>query len=88
MAGARPSEPHFYLTLLATHGDHRGRGLGMGLLRENLARLDDLGVPAYLESSNPANDKRYAGVGFIPRDTIILATGHPVTTMWRPARGA
>src|SRR5882757_4089648 len=26
---ARPTEPHFYLSLLATHDDHRGAGLGM-----------------------------------------------------------
>ena len=84
---ARPSEPHFYLSLLATHSDHRGHGLGMDLLRENLARTDALGAPAYLESCNPANNKRYAGVGFRPLTTITLATGHPVTTMWRPAGG-
>lgn len=83
---AHPSEPHFYLSLLATHSDHRGRGLGMGLLTENLARIDALGAPAYLESCNPANNKRYASVGFTARDTITLASGHVVTTMWRPAR--
>jgi GNAT superfamily N-acetyltransferase len=82
----RPSEPHFYLSLLATHDDHRGRGLGMGLLTESLVRIDRLGAPAYLESSNPANDKRYERVGFTARDEITLASGHVVTTMWRPAR--
>lgn len=84
---ARPAEPHFYLSLLATHGEHRGRGLGMDLLRENLARIDALGMPAYLESSNPANDERYGGVGFVRRGEIVVASGHVVTTMWRPARG-
>jgi GNAT superfamily N-acetyltransferase len=82
---AHPAEPHYYLSLLATHGDHRGRGLGMGLLAENLARIDALGAPAYLESCNPANNKRYAGVGFVARDEVVLASGHVVTTMWRPA---
>lgn len=83
---ARPSEPHFYLSLLATHNDHRGSGLGMGLLQENLARVDALGLPAYLESCNPVNDKRYGSVGFVPRDELRTASGHVVTTMWRPAR--
>jgi GNAT superfamily N-acetyltransferase len=82
----RPGEPHFYLSLLATHDDHRGRGLGTGLLAESLARIDRLGVPAYLESSNPANNKRYERAGFAARDEITLASGHVVTTMWRPAR--
>lgn len=83
---ARPKEPHFYLSLLATHGDHRGRRLGMGLLRENLARIDALGAPAYLESSNPANNERYQGVGFRRVGEFVTATGQVVTTMWRAAR--
>jgi len=83
---AHPSEPCFYLTLLGVHDDHRGKGLGMGLLAESLARIDAQGAPAYLESSNPANIARYRSVGFTPRDTITIATGHVVTTMWRPAR--
>ncbi|MGC0419452.1 GNAT family N-acetyltransferase [Embleya sp. AB8] len=86
LGDAQPSEPHFYLSLLATHDEHRGRGLGMGLLTENLARIDALGMPAYLESCNPANHARYARAGFTPLDDITLDTGHVVTTMWRPAR--
>jgi GNAT superfamily N-acetyltransferase len=37
--------PHYYLSLLGTHPDHRGKGLGMGLLAENLARIDSEGMP-------------------------------------------
>ena len=33
-------EPHYYLSLLAVADAHRGRGLGMALLRENLARFE------------------------------------------------
>ena len=51
--------PHHYLSLLGTHPDHRGQGKGMALLAANLAQLDELGMPAYLESSNPANNHRY-----------------------------
>jgi len=83
---ARPGEPHFYLSLLGTHDDHRGKGLGMGLLAESLARIDRLGVPAYLESSNPANDRRYGRLGFAARDRITAPSGHIVTTMWRAAQ--
>lgn len=81
-----PVEPFFYLTILGTHADHRGKGLGMGLLTEGLRRVDELGAPAYLESTNPANLKRYEGAGFVKRDEIALAGGQVVTTMWRPAR--
>jgi GNAT superfamily N-acetyltransferase len=84
---SRPHEPHHYLSLFAAHPEHRGRGLGMGLLRHDLERLDELGIAAYLESSNPANDARYAGVGFelVGRFESPM-TGAPVTTMWRSPR--
>src|ERR1700722_12535459 len=49
------SRDHYYLSLLGTHTDHRGSGIGMGLLAENLGLLDAAGFPAYLESTNPAN---------------------------------
>ncbi|RAG83856.1 GNAT family N-acetyltransferase [Streptacidiphilus pinicola] len=88
MEAARPKEPHFYLSLLGTHDDHRGQGLGVALLRESLVRIDELRMPAYLESSNPAaNDKRYAALGFVPNGELVMPDGHVVTTMWRPARG-
>jgi len=82
----RPREPHFYLGLIGTHDDHRGRGHGMRLLAENLATVDTYGAAAYLESSNPANDVRYGRLGFEPHGKITAATGHVMTTMWRPPR--
>jgi GNAT superfamily N-acetyltransferase len=84
LEAVHPTEPHFYLSVLATHDDHRGHGFGMALLRESLARIDELSAPAYLESSNPANNDRYHGVGFIDRDVIVTPAGQQVTTMWRP----
>ena len=83
---ARPTEPYFYLSLFATHADHRGRGFGMRLLRENLSRIDLLGMPTYLESSNPANDARYEGVGYQKHGEIVMPSGLRVSTFWRPAR--
>lgn len=81
---ARPTEPHYYLSLFGTHPRHRGRGVGMDLLRANLAEWDAQGLPAYLESSNPANNDRYASVGFRPRTEFRYPGGGPaVTTMWR-----
>jgi len=81
-------EPHYYLSLLGTHPDHRGAGHGMRLLAENLERIDRDGMPAYLESTNPANDDRYRRVGFeVVGSFEGLAPGSTITTMWRPARG-
>lgn len=77
-------EPHYYLSFLGTHPDHRGQGIGMRLLAENLARVDAEGMPSYLESSNPVNDRRYESVGFEQCGEFTLPDGGPrVTTMWR-----
>lgn len=44
-------------------------------------------MPAYLESSNPANDHRYASVGFHPIGNFSYPGNGPVvTTMWRSRR--
>jgi GNAT superfamily N-acetyltransferase len=76
--------PHYYLSLLGTHPSQRGRGLGMALLADNLARIDEEGMPAYLESSNPANDARYAALGFVRVGSFTTPDeAHSVSTMWR-----
>jgi GNAT superfamily N-acetyltransferase len=79
-------EPHHHLSLLGTHADHRGKGVGMGLLAASLELVDAEGSPAYLESTNPANDARYMRHGFEPCGVVALAGGQRVTTMWRQAR--
>jgi GNAT superfamily N-acetyltransferase len=85
---ARPAGPdHYYLSLFGTRPDARGRGLGMALLADNLARVDAEGMPAYLESTNPVNLDRYRSVGFVDADVLALPDGGPVvTTMWREPR--
>jgi GNAT superfamily N-acetyltransferase len=80
-------QPHFYLSLLGTHPDHAGRGLGMSLLEDNLARIDATHTAAYLESSNPVNNARYERAGFVRRGEFSVVDGGPVvTTMWRDPR--
>jgi GNAT superfamily N-acetyltransferase len=80
--------PHYYLTLIGTHPEHRGRGIGMRLLAANLALIDAEGAPAYLESSNAANEPRYESVGFARRGAFTTPDGaHEVVTMWRAPAG-
>ena len=80
-------EPHYYLSLLGTHPEHRGRGIGVWLLEQNLSPIDAEHRAAYLESSNPVNDKRYQALGFRPVGEFGFPGGGPiVTTMWRDAR--
>ena len=77
-------QPHYYLSLLATNPDCSGRGLGMGLLADTLARIDAEGAPAFLESSNPANTPRYERLGFAVCGEFELSEDGPsVTQMWR-----
>ena len=81
------NEPHYYLSLLGTRDEHRGRGLGMALLKENLARIDAERMPAYLESSNPGNNHRYESLGFISVVSFRAPSDGPVVTgMWRKSR--
>ena len=82
-----PSEPHYYLSLLATHPDHRGRGEGMGLLDHNLGLIDAEGVAAYLESTNPGNDRLYEQRGFVRVGEFSAPGGEPIVAcMWRRPR--
>lgn len=85
---ARPQEPHYYLSLLGTHPEHTGQGWGMGLLADNLARIDAEGGAAYLESSNPANVPRYERLGFVVFDEFAVSEDIVVAQMWRDPPGA
>jgi GNAT superfamily N-acetyltransferase len=77
-------EPHYYLSLLGTHPDHRGKGLGMALLASNLERMD-----AFLESSNPGNNARYERLGFSQVGAFTTPDGaRTVATMWRDVGGS
>ncbi len=56
----------------------------MGLLAANLSLIDELGFPAYLESTNPANDHRYERLGFVQVGGFALPGGEStVACMWR-----
>ncbi|MFN8113648.1 MAG: GNAT family N-acetyltransferase [Solirubrobacterales bacterium] len=79
--------PHYYLTLLGADPARRGNGHGMALLEHCLGLVDEKGLPAYLESSNPGNDPRYERRGF----RRVGGFNRPdeqmtVSTMWREAR--
>jgi len=88
-ASRAPLGPHYYLSLLATHPEHRGKGVGQALLADNLSAWDDAAAPAYLESTNPANDHRYARAGFRPIGGFQTVLDRAwVSAMWRDVGGA
>ncbi len=81
----RPTDEHWYLSLLATHPDHRGKGIAMQLVAHRLGHLDATGQAAYLESTNPVNIARYQRAGFDVMDAFDVPGGPRVDQMWRRA---
>lgn len=79
-------EPHWYLAMVGVDPSHQGRGIGSTLLDHALAQCDAAGLPAYLESSNPANLPLYERHGFRVVATIEIGTFPPVFPMLREAR--
>lgn len=86
MGKAHPSEPHWYLGIVATLPDRRGRGLGNDVLGHSLAAVDRDRSPAYLESSNPRNISLYERHGFEVTGLIEIPGGPPMYPMWRDPR--
>lgn len=78
-------ESHYYLSLLGTHSDHRGHGIGFSPLADNLAWVDQSRMSVYLEASNPANVALYQRRGFEQVGEFTIPKGPTLTTMWRPA---
>lgn len=79
-----PRQHHWYLALIASDPIHRGTGAAAALLGPVLARADEEGVPAYLESSKQANVAYYERFGFEVTERIDLpGGGPPMWLMWR-----
>lgn len=81
-----PHERHYYLSFIAVAPRLQGMGLGSALLEATLARIDETGVPAYLENSNPKNTRLYERHGFMRRKNIAPPGAPPLIAMWRDAR--
>jgi GNAT superfamily N-acetyltransferase len=78
------SERHYYLGLVGVDTPYKGHGFGMALLRDNLNLVDIQKRPAYLESSNPANNHRYESLGFKAISSFQApGDGPTVTGKWR-----
>ena len=81
---AHPTEPHWYLSAVGTMPAAQGRGLGAAVVAPILTRCDELGIPAYLESSNPRNLPFYLRLGFRITDEVEQSPDGPfLTCMWR-----
>lgn len=86
MAAYHPAEPHWYLPMIAADPRATGQGLGAALMKHALARCDEDGLPAYLESSNPRNISLYERHGFEAIGEIRSGSSPVMTPMYRKAR--
>jgi len=82
----RPDEPHWYLGILGTHPDHQNQGLGSAVLSTMIAHADKLGIPTFLESSNPRNYGFYQRHGYVETGEITVEDSPPLRHFWRTPR--
>lgn len=61
---ALPTTPFWYLGVLGTHPDHAGHRWGHAVMSAGLQRAAADGLPAVLETSNPANIEIYRRAGW------------------------
>jgi len=83
MGQFHPEGRHWYLPIIGVEPNARGRGLGAELMGRALARCDEDGLPAYLESTNPRNISLYRRFGFNVIDEIRVGKCPVVTPMLR-----
>ena len=86
MEQSHPEEPHWYLAIVGVEPNAQGRGLGTDLMRHAVARCDQEGALAYLESSNPRNISLYLRHGFEVIGEIREGEAPLVTPMLRRPR--
>jgi GNAT superfamily N-acetyltransferase len=80
----RPKTEHWYLATLGTDPPRQGHGVGSALLERVCRRLDDEGLPAYLESSKERNVAFYARHRFDVVGEYQVPQGPHLWFMWRP----
>ncbi|MFD1049317.1 GNAT family N-acetyltransferase [Kibdelosporangium lantanae] len=78
---------HRHLQFIGVHPDLQRAGVGGTLLRHNLAIVDEMGMPAYLEASSALSPPLYQRHGFEHIGTPFGADPGPkMYPMWREPR--
>jgi len=88
LAERRPGEPHLTLASLGVARHRHGKGLGAALLVAGLRRVDESGLPVWLETSAEPNVRLYRRLGFAVVDVVDLPGDGPRTWLMlrEPAR--
>lgn len=89
MHAAEPEQPaHDQLAFLVVREELRGQGIGSRLLDAHHARLDDAGLPAYLNATHPDSHRLYLRHGYRDlAEPYHPPGGAPIWPMWRPPGG-
>jgi GNAT superfamily N-acetyltransferase len=58
------NEPYYYLLIIGTGSNHRGKGLAAAVIRKHQVIAQKKGLPMYLEGSNEGAAKVYEKCGF------------------------
>jgi ribosomal protein S18 acetylase RimI-like enzyme len=64
-----PDEPHWHIGPIAVEPGMQGRGIGHRVMQPLLARVDEDGIPAWLETDKHENVRFYEAHGFEIVDT-------------------
>ena len=78
------SEPHWYLALIAVKPEFQGRGYSSQLLKPMIKRIQNQGLPIYLETNNLKNVSLYEHFNFkVVEELMIQNTTIPHWSMIR-----
>jgi ribosomal protein S18 acetylase RimI-like enzyme len=83
MGNYHPSEPHWYLPLIAVDPTQQHKGYGSALMKHTVMLCDRGNQLAYLESTNPKNIPLYQRHGFELLGTIQVGSSPPIFPMLR-----
>lgn len=86
MDQSHPKGAHWYLPMIGVDPRVQGKGLGAELMRYSIARCDQDGALAYLETANPRNIPLYERFGFEAMEQFQVGAAPRVTPMLRRPR--
>jgi ribosomal protein S18 acetylase RimI-like enzyme len=86
LATFHPDRPYWFLPLIAVDVAWQGKGLGSALMKHAVAKCDEDGTFAYLESSNSQNISLYERYGFEVVGEVQVGSAPLFTPMIRQPR--
>jgi ribosomal protein S18 acetylase RimI-like enzyme len=75
---------HWYLAVLGVDPPHQGKGYGSKLVNEMLSRIDEEGLPCYVETEGEKNVSMYKHFGFkVLEEFVVPNTTEKLVAMLR-----